>query len=628
MKKSTVLILILFPAIYMALISQSLMPKLNTHIQVDRADTRFNLYIMESTYRFLFAKNWPQKDLWTLPMLYPSKNNLAYSHNLFGQQLIYSPLRLVGLSPIQSFNTWMLLTFLLNFYCAFFAARYFIKNDWGALLTAFLFAFGPQRASLLHHIQVHQTFFFPLFIMFFHKHILNRQSAIWKGIGLTVLCFIGTFYSSLYLGYFSILITLIFAIVWLFQNKPFRKDYNTIIFWKKAVIFTIFVMLLLIPLLLPYYNVSKEFGTRKIQETYHFTPKFGDFFRPIHGTLVKKVFQVKSTMGDKRGSFITNVVTFYLIAGSLLILFLAIIKRLRKIDFEKRLSENPFFPIIALAVPLLILFYSQPKPSFYWLYAVGLAVFLYFVVFRPRPVQFSGLEPSDQKTATLFLITSFICLIAMVRWDRILSPVWLFGYYTIPGFSAIRVPTRLVMLLVFPAAISLFLSIRQKMVTWVYIVLSLLFVFESFRILQINDARPPYQDFFRKFGKMKGASGPVGVLPFGNPIRKPHPQESVSWPYWTLDIMFGQLHFRKQIINGYSGFLPDWHRNLIDLSNRKMLSTMAATNIFLQLSRRAKTMVIFRELLNPITGTIFVEMARKKYKSVRIYRNGKIHVYY
>ncbi|MBI4977192.1 MAG: hypothetical protein HZC28_06895 [Spirochaetes bacterium] len=63
-------------------------------------DSLFNLYVLEQVFQNIL-KGMP---LYYGQMLFPSSNTLAFSSNLFIYQIIYAPLRLLGLHPQAAFN--------------------------------------------------------------------------------------------------------------------------------------------------------------------------------------------------------------------------------------------------------------------------------------------------------------------------------------------------------------------------------------------------------------------------------------------------------------------------------------------------------------------------------------------
>ena len=86
-------------------------------------------------------------------------------------------------------------------------------------------------------------------------------------------------------GYF-----ILFSYLVIFLYKYINKRKETIrIVTKKNILLIIFAFVLLIPIALPYYSVSKEFNyTRDIRDAIHFALQPEDFFYPNGHTRLEK----------------------------------------------------------------------------------------------------------------------------------------------------------------------------------------------------------------------------------------------------------------------------------------------------------------------------------------------------
>lgn len=217
----------------------------------DLADTRFNNVILEHDYQWLIGN---QESLWDLPFFYPEKNMLAGSDNHLGTFLLYVPFRLAGFTETRSFQAWVFVLFVLNFFVFYKVARKLGLNATASATGAFLFTFSMPVLGSVHHIQTLCKFSFPLVIYFFYRILFHEQK---KNLVWFTLSLVHLFYCSLYYGMFTLLLLMVFFIVALFQGARLRS-----IFSKQNLYYLIAsfaLLLLLVPLLLPY-NEQQKFA--------------------------------------------------------------------------------------------------------------------------------------------------------------------------------------------------------------------------------------------------------------------------------------------------------------------------------------------------------------------------------
>src|SRR5690554_5381154 len=104
----------------------------------DLGDGRLNLYFLEHAHQFFTGK---VAEFWNAPFMYPEGNVIAYSDNHLGTAPIYSFFRFLGFELYTSYQLWFVVVSALNYLTAFSFLKYVFKNNYSAVLGAFIFAF-------------------------------------------------------------------------------------------------------------------------------------------------------------------------------------------------------------------------------------------------------------------------------------------------------------------------------------------------------------------------------------------------------------------------------------------------------------------------------------------------------
>lgn len=125
----------------------------------DLGDGRLNLYFLEHAHKFFSGE---VSNFWDAPYLYHETNVIAYSDNLLGTAPVYSLLRLMGFDIYRSYQMWFIVLSVLNYLAAFYFLKYVFKNNYSAMLGAFVFAFSIALQSQLTHAQTFPRFSIPL----------------------------------------------------------------------------------------------------------------------------------------------------------------------------------------------------------------------------------------------------------------------------------------------------------------------------------------------------------------------------------------------------------------------------------------------------------------------------------
>lgn len=160
----------------------------------DLGDGRLNLYFLEHNFQFLTGE---VSSFWDVPFMYPEKNVLAYSDNLIGSAPFYCIFRFLGFDIYNSYLFWYLTITILNYLCAYYFIKYVFKNNYVAVIGAFIFAFSIALQSQLTHAQTFPRFAIPLVFLAAYKF---NESYNLKYFSYTLLVLVYQFYCGIYLG--------------------------------------------------------------------------------------------------------------------------------------------------------------------------------------------------------------------------------------------------------------------------------------------------------------------------------------------------------------------------------------------------------------------------------------------
>lgn len=198
--------------------------------------------ILEWGFRTLFSSSHRFFD-WNAG--FPVQHSLAVTENLIGWQVLYYPLRSIGVGVPAAYNIVLLASLVAAGVGAALLARRLGANRWGAAAAGLIFAFGPFHLNNLMHIQTMAVCWVPYAILFLDRYIETPHSA--DAIGLWASVVITTF-SSIYFGVFLALMLPLYTLVaWLSR----RHKLNSRVLERLALL-AIIAALTVSPIAFPY----------------------------------------------------------------------------------------------------------------------------------------------------------------------------------------------------------------------------------------------------------------------------------------------------------------------------------------------------------------------------------------
>ena len=353
--------------------------------------------------------------LWQAPLLYPNKLTLSYSENLLGEAMLFAPFFLITHNPVFAYNMVFYLTFLLCGINMYILARAFTGKPFAAFVAALIYAFAPYRIGQIDHIHVIAGEWIPLAFLYLDRSLKHHR---WRYWSLFALFYLLQFFSSIYYGIFLSYTILAYLLIrytlplW----KQWRKDgwnylKQLLSYTPKPIVIFSVVLLILGMLMAPYLlSLSSGLSRGLVQ-----TESFSAFVRDFGFTAP---FNMLYGISSYNGVPIGDDSEHHLFLGfaTMLVTMLGIILAVRRKDrVMKAYGWTALVVLIFSFGPFLQYATDSGAP---------------LIPGPPMPPYTHPYPPN-------------------------LPMPWLLAYYILPGFKGLRVPARLIgVLLMFLALFS------------------------------------------------------------------------------------------------------------------------------------------------------------------------------
>ncbi len=417
-----------------------------------RGDAGIYFWLIDEIPSSLSLRNWFETSAF-----YPYSKTLAWSDNFIIPSLLAQLFQLLGLNKIASYNLLLLFAQAANGFSLYLLAYLISRRRLAAFLGGALFCTLSYFSSQLGHPQLQFFFVIPLGVFLFYLAV--QKNSFLSYLCLTVfvaLSFLVAVYYALFLSY-SIAF---FYLCHLFLHpEHFQKGKLGDLFF--ATLISAFVLL---PFLLPYFQVASVFGKRELYEAYYLSAhalsylSFSDWSIPYSST---------SALSGSEAVFGIGIVLPVLALLMLLSSLKASKLRRALIVFGIALALCFFFSSLKPLVKLL----SPDESSFLyrfiliahwpnWLVAllswacIGAFFYLFYRVGRlERNVQLRHFSDRDHVLcfAGLALLAFLLSLGPLgnpERGDLLLSP-YAFLQGVLPGLSGLRAASRFGILVIF-----------------------------------------------------------------------------------------------------------------------------------------------------------------------------------
>lgn len=182
----------------------------------DLGDARFNSVVLEHGFQWLTGQ---AARLWSPEFFYPFDRVLGLSDNHFGSFWSYSLLRIVGLPREVAYLGWYLFGFLLNFIACGWALRQAKFSPLASALGAFVFTFALPVLHQEGHAQLVYRFAIPMACFCWYRALVRRDlMSAAQAIFWCALQFMCAVYLGVFLAYCLAAMLLAFLLICFFDK--------------------------------------------------------------------------------------------------------------------------------------------------------------------------------------------------------------------------------------------------------------------------------------------------------------------------------------------------------------------------------------------------------------------------
>jgi hypothetical protein len=354
--------------------------------------------------------------LWQAQLLYPNNLSLSFSENLLGETIIYAPFFLITHNPVLSYNITFYLTLLLCGTNMYIMARYYTGKSLAAFVAALIYAFAPYRLAQIDHIHILAGEWMPLAFLYLD---LSLQQGRWRHWILFALFYLLQLLSSVYYGIFLAYTLLAFVIIryarpFVTQLRSRKGAYLKYLVARsmRPVIVLAAMLSILVILMAPYLASLQSGFSRSLSQATGYAAFVRDFIFAVPFNWLYGVSYYNGTL----------------------------------LPYD---SEHYLFPgltTLALAALGIILVLRQKQTALRPYIWTGLIVLLF--AFGPV-LQYSTPSGGPFVAAASKLLGQ----VALPPNPPNIPMPWMLAYYVLPGFAGLRVPARLIGVLLIMLAI-------------------------------------------------------------------------------------------------------------------------------------------------------------------------------
>ncbi|HSW88315.1 MAG TPA: hypothetical protein VLG12_04080 [Candidatus Saccharimonadales bacterium] len=440
-------------------------------------------------------------------LYYPFHNSFAYS-DIFITSSFFSliPLLLVK-QPIIVINFTLISALIFLGFSIYVLCFYLTKSFGASLLGGLLVVCSPAMLDKIGKLQILAIAWVPFSMLFFLIWIKKQKT---RYLAVSLVCFVLQTYNSFVPGYFIVFSYVIILAYFFILNK---KQIMALITWKNVFLFLV-SFVLLIPIAIPYFQVSSEFHyVRDIRETIHFALQPEDLLYPgnttrLHDMVLRIPFITqKSSIGEVKPGYLGCIFTVLAVFALWF----------RAKYFKKNNVYLNLFCIIAL---------------------IGLVL------------SFGPALHINRHT---------------IHWPFLIPLPYGILYYLVPGFRGIRDSERWEMLFILCIAIAISLVMQQVLkrvsLSKRIIIYLLLFlgIIGEFNFPMHLEKVPQVNQFPKVYAWL--ATTPKDTKIIIMPIYNWNKFQYTGQEMWRE--YYSTIEFRK-MVNGYSGFSPPPWQTLVE----------------------------------------------------------------
>ena len=282
-----------------------------------------------------WIQNWVVHSLFTNPLeifqantYYPYHNTLAYSDAFFISSVLGFPALWLLKEPVVLFNFTFISSLIMLGFFTYLLSMYLTKNFLASFLSGLLLVFSPAVLDKRVHLQVLAIQWVPLALLFFFLFINKKKSRYFI---LSIIFFIVQTLNSFLPGYFIIFSYVVIS-VFAFMKKKLSWS---VLLRKKHMLVCFLAALLLLPVIVPYYQVSQEFSyTRDIREAIHYALQPEDLLVPNDDSRLQSIMTTLTHQKDfKTPVEVKNGYIGFVFSLLVIYAFFRFINRIKKNSF-------------------------------------------------------------------------------------------------------------------------------------------------------------------------------------------------------------------------------------------------------------------------------------------------------
>jgi hypothetical protein len=518
----------------------------------DFGDPLFTMWVMAWDATHL-GPGW-----WSANIFHPHPLALAYSEHFLPQALQALPLYLATANPILGYNVVFLSTFVLSGLGMFLFTRDLTGRWEGAMVAGLAYAFAPYRVASLPHLHVLSSAWLPFVLLGFRRYLATGRMP--PLIGAVVAWVAQNLSSGYYIFFFGPAV--VAYIAWELTVRHLWSNTRTVATIAAA---GAAVAVMTVPFMLPYLALrNRDFSPRAAREVDRFA---ADVYSYLTAAPNLRVWGERLRAWPKPESALFPGLTIVALA------VVACIRAWRDARFAG------WFTTMAIAMTLvlstLVLGWSIRLPllkiTSLGRAALAAAALLTIALVGSRAIRAATRRWFQQPAAMLSLIAASAVVLSLgtriTAKGRVVleSAPYALLYRFVPGFDALRVPSRFAMLVAFCLAGLVAIGVaaigddrRRRLVALVAgALIAIEFVPASFPIngnstVYARADLAPLPDTVES-----GAGAPpvyrfIASLPSNTVIL----ELPLGEPAFDIRYMFYSTRHWKPLVNGYSGGEP------------------------------------------------------------------------
>jgi hypothetical protein len=269
---------ILLYALMTVLFTWPILPNFATQV-TDDGDPFFVSWVLQHEKHILQTGDFG--NFWHANIFHPYQNTLAYSDHSLTLFLQALPIVMATDNQIVWISYLQLSSFFLAALFAFGLAHYYTRHYLASLAAGIVYGFGAYHVGQISHLQIANYQYLPLLILGWELLLAKPR---WRYALFFSIAFLLNAFVSIYLLAFSIIPLFVIGITRLHERR-FKLNKLFITRVGGGILLS---SVILLPTLLPYLQVSRELGiTRSLDEIAYQSANISDYFTaPVNNLLL------------------------------------------------------------------------------------------------------------------------------------------------------------------------------------------------------------------------------------------------------------------------------------------------------------------------------------------------------